>query len=189
VRGAFAGLGLALPPKRIVANLAPADMPKEGTHYDLPIALAVMAAMGVIPIDALDGWAAMGELSLDGRIVPCAGALPAAMAAGAMDLGLICPEACGPEAAWAGGTRILAPRSLVALINHFRGGQILSAPFARPGGRGRAVPRTCATSRARSTPSGPWRSPPPARTTCCSAVRRARASRCWPSACRGCCRR
>ncbi|CAN5134929.1 hypothetical protein BH10PSE3_BH10PSE3_07980 [soil metagenome] len=80
-----------------------------------------MAAMGVIPIDALDGWAAMGELSLDGRIVPTAGALPAAMAAGAMDLGLICPEASGPEAAWAGGTRILAPRSLVALINHFRG--------------------------------------------------------------------
>jgi magnesium chelatase family protein len=73
VRGAFAGLGLALPPKRIVANLAPADMPKEGSHYDLPIALAVMAAMGVIPIDALDGWAAMGELSLDGRIAPAPG--------------------------------------------------------------------------------------------------------------------
>jgi magnesium chelatase family protein len=117
VRGAFAGLGLSLPGKRIVANLAPADLPKEGAHFDLPIALAVMAALGVIPLDALDGWAAMGELSLDGRIVPAAGALPAAMAAGAMDLGLICPEASGPEAAWAGGTRILAPRSLVALIN------------------------------------------------------------------------
>lgn len=139
VRGAFAGLGLALPPKRIVANLAPADMPKEGSHYDLPIALAVMAAMGVIPIDALDGWAAMGELSLDGRISPCAGALPAAMAAGAMDLGLICPEACGPEAAWAGGTRILAPRSLVALINHFRGGQVLSAPSPGPVVEGEAA--------------------------------------------------
>lgn len=132
VRGAFAGLGLSLPGKRIVANLAPADMPKEGTHFDLPIALAVMAALGVIPLDALDGWAAMGELSLDGRIVPAAGALPAAMAAGAMDLGLICPEASGPEAAWAGGTRILAPRSLVALINHFRGSQILSAPTPGP---------------------------------------------------------
>lgn len=132
VRGAFAGLGLSLPGKRIVANLAPADLPKEGAHFDLPIALAVMAALGVIPLDALDGWAAMGELSLDGRIVPAAGALPAAMAAGAMDLGLICPEASGPEAAWAGGTRILAPRSLVALINHFRGGQILSAPTPGP---------------------------------------------------------
>jgi magnesium chelatase family protein len=132
VRGAFAGLGLSLPGKRIVANLAPADMPKEGTHFDLPIALAVMAALGVIPLDALDGWAAMGELSLDGRIVPAAGTLPAAMAAGAMDLGLICPEASGPEAAWAGGTRILAPRSLVSLINHFRGAQILSAPTPGP---------------------------------------------------------
>jgi magnesium chelatase family protein len=132
VRGAFAGLGLSMPGKRIVANLAPADMPKEGTHFDLPIALAVMAAMGVIPMDALDGWAAMGELSLDGRIVPAAGALPAAMAAGAMGLGLICPEASGPEAAWAGETRILAPRSLVSLINHFRGSQILSAPSPGP---------------------------------------------------------
>ncbi len=132
VRGAFAGLGLSLPGKRIVANLAPADMPKEGTHFDLPIALAVMSAIGVIPMDALDGWAAMGELSLDGRIVPTAGALPAAMAAGAMDLGLICPEASGPEAAWAGETRILAPRSLVSLINHFRGSQILSAPAPGP---------------------------------------------------------
>jgi len=132
VRGAFAGLGLSLPGKRIVANLAPADMPKEGTHFDLPIALAVMAALGVIPLDALDGWAAMGELSLDGRIVPAAGALPAAMAAGAMDLGLICPEASGPEAAWAGETRVLAPRSLVSLINHFRGSQVLSAPSPGP---------------------------------------------------------
>jgi magnesium chelatase family protein len=132
VRGAFAGLGLSLPGKRIVANLAPADLPKEGTHFDLPIALAVMSAIGVIPMDALDGWAAMGELSLDGRIVPAAGALPAAMAAGAMGLGLICPEASGPEAAWAGETRILAPRSLVSLINHFRGSQILSAPSPGP---------------------------------------------------------
>ena len=132
VRGAFAGLGLSMPGKRIVANLAPADLPKEGTHFDLPIALALLGVMGVIPPDALDGWAAMGELSLDGRIVACAGALPAAMAAGAMELGLICPEACGPEAAWAGGTRILAPRSLVALINHFRGSQLLGAPSPGP---------------------------------------------------------
>ena len=131
VRAAFAGLGLALPPKRIVANLAPADLPKEGNHYDLPIALALMSVMGIIPQDALDGWAAIGELNLNGEIAPVAGALPAAMAAGAMGLGLICPEACGPEAAWAGETAILAPRSLISLVNHFRGSQILSAP--RPG--------------------------------------------------------
>jgi magnesium chelatase family protein len=81
VRSAFHGVGLALPYQRIVVNLAPADLPKEGSHYDLPIALAIMAAMGVIPQDALDGWAAMGELGLDGRIAPVAGVLPAAVAA------------------------------------------------------------------------------------------------------------
>ena len=132
VRAAFAGLGLALPPRRIIANLAPADLPKMGSHYDLPIALAVMAAMGVIPPDALEGWAAVGELSLDGRIVQVAGALPASVAAGAMGLGLICPEACGPEAAWAGETPILAAPSLIALVNHFRGTQMLSAPKPGP---------------------------------------------------------
>jgi len=131
VRGAFAGMGLALPAKRIVCNLAPADLPKEGSHYDLPIALAVMAAMGVIPPDALSGWAAIGELGLDGQIAPVAGALPAAIAANGMGLGLICPEACGPEAAWAGDCAILAPRSLIGLVNHFRGTQVMSAP--RPG--------------------------------------------------------
>ena len=128
VRAAFMGLGLSLPGKRIIANLAPADLPKEGSHYDLPIALAVMAGMGVLPADVLDGWAAMGELSLDGRIVGVAGALPAAVAAGGMGLGLICPEACGPEAAWAGETPILAAPSLIAIVNHFRGGQVLAAP-------------------------------------------------------------
>jgi magnesium chelatase family protein len=132
VHAAFAGLGLAMPGKRIIANLAPADLPKVGSHYDLPIALAVMAAMGVIPPDALSDWAAMGELSLDGRIVPVAGALPAAVAAGAMGLGLISPQASGPEAAWAGDTRILAAPSLIALVNHFRGTQLLSPPQPGP---------------------------------------------------------
>jgi len=132
VRGAFAGLGLAMPGKRIVVNLAPADLPKEGSHYDLPIALAIMAAMGVIPPDSLNGWAAVGELSLDGRVMPVAGTLPAAVAANAMGLGLICPEACGPEAAWAGDAKILAPRSLISLVNHFRGTQIMGAPQPGP---------------------------------------------------------
>jgi magnesium chelatase family protein len=132
VRAAFTGLGLAMPGKRIIVNLAPADLPKVGSHYDLPIALAVMAGMGVIPPDALADWAAVGELSLDGRIVQTSGALPAAVAAGGMGLGLICPEACGPEAAWAGETRILAAPSLIAIVNHFRGTQILSAPKPGP---------------------------------------------------------
>lgn len=132
VIAAFTGMGLAMPGRRIVANLAPADLPKMGSHYDLPIALAVMAGMGILPPDALDGWAAMGELALDGRITPVAGALPAAVAAGGLRLGLICPEACGPEAAWAGDTRVLAAPSLIALVNHFRGTQVLSAPKPGP---------------------------------------------------------
>ena len=86
VRAAFMGLGLSLPGKRIIANLAPADLPKEGSHFDLPIALALLASMGVIPPDALQGWAAIGELGLDGQIAPVGGALPAAVAADAMGL-------------------------------------------------------------------------------------------------------
>ena len=132
VRAAFTGLGLALPARRIVVNLAPADLPKEGSHYDLPIALAVMASMGVIPPDSLNEWAAVGELGLGGQIAPVAGTLPAAVAASAMGLGLICPEACGPEAAWAGDCRVLAPRSLISLVNHFRGTQVLSQPKPGP---------------------------------------------------------
>lgn len=130
VRGAFADLGLALPGRHIVANLAPADLPKEGSHFDLPIGLALMAAMGVIPPDALRGWLAVGELGLDGQISPVAGALPAAVAAAGFELGLICPEANGPEAAWAGDLAILAPRSLIALVNHFRGSQVMGRPSA-----------------------------------------------------------
>jgi magnesium chelatase family protein len=132
VRAAFAGLGLALPAKRLIANLAPADLPKEGSHYDLPIALALMASMGIIPAGALDGWMALGELGLDGRIAPTPGALPAALAASEMGLGLICPEANGPEAAWGGDVRILAPRSLIAVVNHFRGSQVMTAPQPGP---------------------------------------------------------
>ncbi|WP_297799753.1 YifB family Mg chelatase-like AAA ATPase [uncultured Brevundimonas sp.] len=131
VRGAFAGIGLSLPPKKIIANLAPADLPKEGSHFDLPIALALLASMGVIGPDALDGWAAIGELGLDGQIAGVGGALPAAVSAASMGLGLICPETNGPEAAWAGDVRLLAPRSLISLINHFKGQQILTAP--KPG--------------------------------------------------------
>ncbi len=132
VRAAFTGLGLSLPAKRIIANLAPADLPKEGSHYDLPVALAIMAGMGILPEGALQDWAAVGELSLDGRITAVAGALPAAVAAAGLGLGLICPEACGPEAAWAGEARILAAPSLIAVVNHFRGTQILSAPKPGP---------------------------------------------------------
>lgn len=129
VRAALSAVGLGLPPKRITVNLAPADLPKEGSHYDLPIALALMAAIGAVPGDALEGFVVLGELALDGSISPVAGVLPAAIGANALDRGLICPLACGPEAAWASGDMdLLAPASLVALVNHFSGAQVLSRP-------------------------------------------------------------
>ena len=101
VRAALRALGLALPPQRISVNLSPADLAKEGSHYDLPIALGLMAAIGAIPQDALAGFTVLGELGLDGSIAPVAGVLPAAIGANARGEGLICPQVCGPEAAWA----------------------------------------------------------------------------------------
>ncbi len=130
VRSALSALGLALPPKRITVNLAPADTLKEGSHYDLAIALGLLAVMDVVPEDALANYVVLGELSLDGRVTPVAGVLPAAIYASSRDLGLICPGAQGPEAAWAGDIGILAPLNLVELVNHFKGTQILSAPVA-----------------------------------------------------------
>ncbi|MGE3248769.1 MAG: YifB family Mg chelatase-like AAA ATPase [Hyphomonadaceae bacterium] len=126
VRAAFASLGLAVPDGRVIVNLAPADLPKEGAHYDLPIALALMAEVGVVPKDALERALAFGELGLDGSLAPTPGALPAAMAAQAMGLGFICPAASGAEAAWADGEIIAAP-SLIALVNHFRGSGLIRA--------------------------------------------------------------
>jgi len=129
VRAALTASGLALPLKRITVNLAPADLPKEGSHYDLPIALAIMAAIGAIPSDALNSFMVMGELALDGSITSVAGVLPAAIAANQHNLGLICPEACGPEAAWASSDLpILAPASLLQLANHFKGTQVMRRP-------------------------------------------------------------
>lgn len=132
VHAALYASGLSLPPKRITVNLAPADLPKEGSHYDLPIALGLMAAIGAIPSDALSRHMAIGELGLDGRIAPTAGVLPAAIAAGANGMGIICPAAAGPEAAWAGEEiDIIAPESLLALVNHLAGHQLCARPTAR----------------------------------------------------------
>ncbi len=128
VRAALQGLGLALPPKRITVNLSPADLLKEGSHFDLPIALGLLAAMDVVKQDDLIGFSALGELALDGALSRVAGVLPAAINANARSLGLICPAGQGGEAAWAGEIQILAPLDLLALINHFKGIQVLAAP-------------------------------------------------------------
>lgn len=128
VRAALAAIGLALPLKRITVNLAPADLAKEGSHFDLPIALGLLSAMGVVSTDAFDGYTALGELALDGTLTPVAGTLPAAIGASAAGTGLICPAASGGEAAWAGAIEIIAAPTLLALINHLKGTQVLAAP-------------------------------------------------------------
>jgi magnesium chelatase family protein len=129
VRAALLASGLALPARRIIVNLAPADLPKEGSHYDLPIALGLMAAIGALPHDAINGFTVLGELGLDGSLAPVAGVLPAAISANARGEGLICPAACGAEAAWASPEiEIVAARSLIQLANHFKGTQVLLRP-------------------------------------------------------------
>jgi magnesium chelatase family protein len=132
VRSALGALGIGLPPKRITINLAPADLLKEGSHFDLPIALALLVSLGVLPADALGMHVTLGELALDGTITAVNGVLPAAVAAAASETGLICPAACGGEAAWLGtDIEILAAPSLLALVNHFTGHQVLAPPEPR----------------------------------------------------------
>jgi magnesium chelatase family protein len=128
VHAALASIGLSLPPKRITVNLSPADLPKEGSHYDLPIALGLLAAMGAIDAEMLSHYVAVGELGIDGRLTPSPGVLLAAMHASARGLGLICPAAQGSEAAWAGDIEVLAASDLIALLNHFRGTSALAPP-------------------------------------------------------------
>lgn len=158
VRAALIASGLALPIKRLTVNLALADMPKKGSHYDLPIALGIMAAMGAIPADALERFTVLGELALDGAITQVAGVLPAAAAANMSGKGLICPAACRPEAAWASAEmEVLAPVNLIQIANHMRGVQIMARPqpsVAKPAGN---LP-DLRDIKGRKTPSGRSRS-------------------------------
>ena len=126
VRAALSALSIALPAKKITVNLSPADLPKEGSHFDLPIALALLAALDVIPHDKASETVALGELSLDGTLVPVLGALPAAMTAAIENRTLMCPHACGPEAAWVEAAAVFAPRTLAEALRHFTG----QAPLA-----------------------------------------------------------
>lgn len=128
VRAALGAIGLALPSKRITVNLAPADLPKEGSHYDLPIALGLLVAMDVLDAEDMAGFLAIGELGLDGRVQAVPGVLPAALHASAHDLGLICPAPQGGEAAWAGRIEILAIPDVLSLVNHMKGRQLLAQP-------------------------------------------------------------
>jgi magnesium chelatase family protein len=131
VRAALSALGLALPARRITVNLAPADVLKEGSHFDLPIALGLLGEMGVLPQDELSHYTALGEVALDGSLTAVAGVLLAALAAASREAGIICPADCGGEAAWAGEVEIIAAPNLLAIINHFKGTQLLPPPEAK----------------------------------------------------------
>lgn len=128
VRSAISAMGLSLPPKRITINLSPADLPKEGSHYDLPIAIALLGAMGVVDAETLASYIFIGELSLDGRVAASPGVLLAALHASANGLGLVCPAIQGAEAAWAGEIEVIAAPDVLSLLNHFKGQSLLSAP-------------------------------------------------------------
>ncbi len=131
VRAALTAMAIALPSKRITINLSPADLPKEGSHFDLPIAMALLAALEIIPSEDAEQTVALGELSLDGALVPVIGALPAAMAAAKDARALLCPQACGAEAAWVGAAKVIAPRTLADVVRHYTGQHIL--PQSEPG--------------------------------------------------------
>ncbi|MCR9149745.1 MAG: YifB family Mg chelatase-like AAA ATPase [Rhodobacteraceae bacterium] len=140
VRAALTALSIALPSKRITVNLSPADLPKEGSHFDLPIALALLAAIDILPREDVETTVALGELSLDGRLVAVIGALPAAMAAAEEGRQLLCPAACGAEAAWVGATPVIGAATLMEVVRHYTGqsplppatpGEVIAAPARR----------------------------------------------------------
>lgn len=131
VRAALNAMGVDLPAKRIVINLAPADLLKEGSHFDLPIALAILAGLEIVPAEEIAHYIIIGELSLDGSILPVNGVLPVAIHANRRNKGLVCPEAEGSEAVWSGLKDIIAAPSLLSLINHFKGVQQLPQPTVK----------------------------------------------------------
>ena len=131
IRAAIQSIGLQLPPKRIVINLSPADLLKEGSHFDLPIALSILSVMGVVPAEKLKSYIVMGELGLDGAVLSVNGVLPAAIQAQKDNLGIICPNSCGSEAAWAKTNDVIAPKNLVELINHLKGSELLESPVTK----------------------------------------------------------
>lgn len=132
VKAALSALSIALPAKRITLNLSPADLPKEGAHFDLPIALAILAELNILPRDAVEQVISMGELALDGRLSPVLGALPAAVTAAACEKTLICPRSCGAEAAWIRAAPVLGAQTLGEVLRHFTGQTALSPALPGP---------------------------------------------------------
>jgi magnesium chelatase family protein len=128
VRLAISSLGLNWPQKRITVNLAPADLQKEGSHFDLAIALGILLEMGEIKQESVNNFYALGELSLDGQISAVSGVISASIGANQRDCGIICPQKNGSEAAWAGDLEIIAAKDLSELIMHLNGTKKLERP-------------------------------------------------------------
>jgi magnesium chelatase family protein len=143
VRAALSSIGLSFPAKKILINLAPADLVKEGSHFDLAISVGILGAMKALPAEEIKEYLVLGELSLDGSILPVNGVLPAAIGANARNKGIICSKRNGSEAAWSGNEKILAPANLLELINHFKGTQVLSLPEAKLSGQNTKYPDLC----------------------------------------------
>lgn len=128
IRAVFNTIGLSLPAKRITVNMSPADLQKEGSHYDLPIALAILVAIDVLPQDAVDDWVVLGELALNGKLEKVPGILMAAIYANSEGKALVCPAESGKEARLAGDFQIIAPMHLLDLISFINGSYSLSIP-------------------------------------------------------------
>lgn len=128
IRAAFHAMGVSLPGKRLIVNLAPVDIQKDGSHYDLPIALAILSAMQMLDPLELQEYTILGELALDGRVNRVNGVLPAAVHAAEMGRGIICPRHNGQEATWAGGIKTLAVQHVVEVLNHMSGAQVVDSP-------------------------------------------------------------
>ena len=122
IRSAIYSIGLSFPAKRITINLSPADLSKEGSYLDLPMALGLLVEMDVIKQESVDNFVVLGELSLDGSINKVNGILPSAIKANEKELGIICPKSCGSEALWADeNLNIIAVDNLLTLINYLNG--------------------------------------------------------------------
>ena len=119
VRSALQSIGIGFPCKCITINLSPANILKEGSHYDLPLVLGLLMGLEILPPE-LKYTISLGELSLDGSIKPVSGVFSSALLAASLGRTLICPGDCGLEARWGGELSILAPHHLLELVNHFK---------------------------------------------------------------------
>lgn len=122
IRASINSIGLSFPAQRLVINLSPADINKEGSYLDLPMAIGLLIEMGIISQESIDNFVVVGELSLDGSINAVSGILPVAIGANERNLGIICPKSCAREALWANSDmQIVAVDNLLTLINYLNG--------------------------------------------------------------------